>query len=94
MGHLLSIEYIMNNRKSELLVILQEEAAEVIQAVSKTIRFGENARNVDALETEIGDFVGVLKMLMEEHHLNALNIENAAEAKIVKLPKYMTNKKV
>ena len=84
----------MINRKTELLVILQEESAEVIQAVSKTFRFGENARNIGELETEIGDFLGVLKLLMEEGYLSPINLENAAEAKIAKLPDYMTNKKI
>ena len=84
----------MIDRKTELLVILQEESAEVIQAVSKTFRFGENARNISELETEIGDFMGVLQLLIEEKYLSSINIRNATTAKITKLPNYMTNKKI
>ena len=84
----------MKNRKQELLIILQEESAEVVQAVSKCFRFGESERNLKDLETEIGDFMGVLKSLIEEQHLDGEKIMAAGEAKIKKLAKYMTHKKV
>lgn len=86
----------MINRKQELMVVLQEEAAEVIQAVSKAFRFGETERNIKELETEIGDFLGVLKLLVEEGYIdqNGDALIKHAEAKIKKLEKYMTNKKV
>jgi len=83
----------MINRKTELLTILQEESAEVIQAVSKCFRFGETDRNLDSLENEIGDFLGVIKLLMIEGYLNPEHLENAGDAKIKKLEKYMINKK-
>ena len=83
----------MKDRKTELFVILQEESAEVVQAVSKTFRFGETPRNIKELETEIGDFLGVLKLLIEEGHLDPIALEKAGDAKIKKLEKYMTNQK-
>jgi NTP pyrophosphatase (non-canonical NTP hydrolase) len=85
----------MINRKTELLVILQEEAAEVIQAISKQFRFGDTERNAKELQTEIADFFGVFKLLIEEGHLqiDPLELELQAEAKINKLDKYMTNKR-
>ncbi len=86
----------MFNRKQELFGILQEEAAEVIQAVSKLNRFGETERNIKDLEAEIGDFMGVLKCLVEEGYIDKTGnvlIKNA-EIKIKKLEKFMVNKKV
>ena len=44
-----------DNKLMETLGILQEEAAEVIQAVSKYRRFGDNGNNRLNLEQEIGD---------------------------------------
>jgi NTP pyrophosphatase (non-canonical NTP hydrolase) len=84
----------MINRKQELLIVLQEEAAEVIQAVSKCFRFGETEPNLKDLETEIGDFLGVLKCLVEEDYLNGTIIMKNGEKKILKLEKYMKNPKV
>lgn len=85
----------MKNRKQELLIVLQEEAAEVIQAISKQFRFGESDRNLKDLQTELGDFFGVFKLLVEEGHLkiDPDELEAAAEAKIKKLEKFMTNKR-
>ena len=83
------------NREEELLGILQEEAAEVIQAVSKCNRFGKTERNIKDLETEIGDFMGVLKCLVEEGYVDPTGekLMKHAEAKIKKLEKYMVNKR-
>ncbi len=83
----------MIDRKTELLTILQEESAEVIQAVSKCFRFGLSERNSKDLETEIGDFLGVLKLLIIEGHLDPEKLEKAGDDKIKKLEKYMKNKK-
>jgi len=90
------------NRKDELLLILMEECAEIVQAVSKIRRFGEQAynpldkkkiTNAVHLETEIGDFMGVLKLLVEEGHINGNDLIDLAEKKIKKLDKYMNAKK-
>jgi NTP pyrophosphatase (non-canonical NTP hydrolase) len=52
----------MNNRDREILLIAQEECAEVIQAISKIFRFGfdaqhpnEDRNNLQRLEEELGD---------------------------------------
>jgi NTP pyrophosphatase (non-canonical NTP hydrolase) len=90
------------NRKQELLLVMMEECAEVIQAVSKVRRFGETAYspldkkkipNMTCLETEIGDILGVLKLLIGEGHVDGDNIQKAAEKKVKKLEKYMATKK-
>ena len=44
----------MNKKQQEILDILQEEAAEVIQAISKVRRFGMQ-NNIDALNSELAD---------------------------------------
>ncbi len=55
-----------------LLQCLQEEAAEVIHAASKCVRFGLERThpqyqidNRQHLENEVGDFMGVLKVLFK-----------------------------
>lgn len=83
------------NRKEELLGILQEECAEIIQAISKLSRFGDNERNRKDLKTELGDFFGVFKIIVDEGHLvvEPDEFQALAEAKIAKVEKYMKNKK-
>ena len=89
------------NRKKELYSILQEECGEVVQAVSKIIRFGEDScspkdrkkiKNITKLEAEIGDIMGVLKLLIEEGHVNGEHILECAESKVKKLEKFMQYK--
>jgi NTP pyrophosphatase (non-canonical NTP hydrolase) len=91
----------MNTRLEELLIILMEECAEVSQAASKCMRFGlpsthpEGAQsNQLRLESEIGDFMAIVKLLTEEYNLNMDNIIAAADAKLVKVEKYMRNPKL
>jgi NTP pyrophosphatase (non-canonical NTP hydrolase) len=92
----------MNTRLEELLIILMEESAEVSQAASKVMRFGlvsthpleSPQTNQLRLETEIGDFMAIVKLLTEEYNLNMDNIIAAADAKLVKVEKYMRNPKL
>jgi len=81
------------NREQELLVILQEECGEVIQAVAKIHRFGKSEDNLEALEDEFADMIALMKLLMEEGYLDGLAIEEKAERKIKKLETFMKNKK-
>ncbi len=92
----------MNTRLEELLIILSEECAEVSQAASKCIRFGMASTSTHSktpssnqlqLETEIGDFMAMVKLLTEEYNLNMDNIIAAADAKLIKVEKYMRNPK-
>ena len=50
------------NAEHEVLQLLQEECAEVIQAASKCIRFGEKD-NTYQLEKEIGDLFCILEIM-------------------------------
>ena len=74
------------------MAVLQEECAEVIQAVSKINRFGmhdewQGITNRQALITEIGDVLAIIKVLMEETDINITedDLEVAIEAKLKKL---------
>jgi len=46
----------LDKKTDEVLSILQEECAEVIQAISKVKRFGA-ANNIESLAVEIGDML-------------------------------------
>ena len=62
---------------NQLLAKLQEEAAEVIQAVSKINRFGDNSHHPDRQTTnkqelilELEDFLAILAALEHKGYLN------------------------
>lgn len=52
------------NRRQEILCILQEECAEVIQAISKINRFGMSD-NETQLKKELGDLQCMIDMVYE-----------------------------
>lgn len=86
------------NRLEELLIILSEECAEVQQAAIKCVRFGMDSEyqgmvNRYQLERELGDFMAMFKLLLEETTLREASIMEAAEAKLVKVEQYMRNPK-
>ncbi len=90
------------NRLEEILVILSEECAEVSQAAIKCVRFGmdsisflnpDGPSNKEKLETELGDLLAMFKLLIEENGLSEENVMKAAEAKLVKVEKFMKNQK-
>lgn len=56
----------------EILLILQEECAEVTQAISKCFRFGpdqikpgKNQTNIQMLQEELGDLLAMIELLVE-----------------------------
>jgi len=80
----------------DVMGILTEECAEVIQAVSKINRFGlhdewQGITNKQSLITEIGDVLAIIKILMYETDINIkeADIELAIEAKLKKLEIYL-----
>lgn len=82
----------MKRNTQMVMAVLQEECAEVIQAVSKINRFGmqgewQGVTNRQALITEIGDVLAIIKVLMKETDINMTEaeLEAAVEAKIKKL---------
>ena len=86
----------MNNLENmtEAFVILQEECAEVTQAVCKAFRFGLDSRHDDGptkkeeLETEIGDLLCIIDILIEKAILSDSVINGARKAKREKLKKW------
>jgi len=75
--------------------ILQEEAAEVIQAVSKIRRFGidnekpgQGKNNREHLEEEVGDMLAMIDILLINNVVSWGNLHKAKRAKIEKLKKW------
>ena len=56
------MQYVKASLDTEALVITMEEAAEVIQACSKELRFNDNR---EALSKEIGDLLCMINILIE-----------------------------
>jgi NTP pyrophosphatase (non-canonical NTP hydrolase) len=78
----------MNDKQQEILDILQEECAEVIQAVSKVRRFGLQ-NNVEELCKEIADVEYLIKLAkMNVNEINKFNFGKAEQAKYEKLKVY------
>jgi len=82
----------MNQKEKEILLIAQEECAEVTQAISKIFRFGMDAKhpnedrnNRQRLEEELGDLVCMIGLLMDQKIVNESNVEAAAGMKLKKL---------
>jgi NTP pyrophosphatase (non-canonical NTP hydrolase) len=85
----------MDNKTKEVMDILQEECAEVIQAVSKISRFGlDNNKpgvpktNREHLEEELGDMQAMIDILLEKEIIDRASVEAAKHAKIDKLRKW------
>lgn len=88
----------MNDRQiQEIMNILQEECAEVIQAVSKINRFGiDNFKpgkpktNREHLEDELGDVLAMIDLLIENHVVSKSKLAEAEQAKKIKLQTWST----
>jgi NTP pyrophosphatase (non-canonical NTP hydrolase) len=72
----------------ELMTILGEEAAEVVQEASKCIRFGMTAENVGRLEKEIGDLLCMVELLHQHDYVSFTRMEQYVEEKREKLKLY------
>lgn len=88
-------ETAIEDNSSEVMDILQEECAEVVQAVSKIRRFGiDNAKpgtdytNREHLEEEIGDLLAMIDILQINNIVSWGNLHKAKRAKIEKLKKW------
>jgi NTP pyrophosphatase (non-canonical NTP hydrolase) len=86
----------MNDNLKEILLILQEECAEVTQAVSKCMRFGpdqmkpgKDRTNLNMLEEEIGDLFAMVELLTDLNiGVSNDGIEQAKKNKFEKLKKW------
>jgi NTP pyrophosphatase (non-canonical NTP hydrolase) len=85
------------DRTHEIMLILQEECAEVTQAISKCFRFGmtecypgTNITNRDRLEEEIGDLLAMVALLEQAGVITEAGLHAAFNGKIKKLKKWST----
>jgi len=83
------------DKEREILLIAQEECAEVIQAISKCFRFGlDNVKpgkpktNREHLEEELGDLIAMMNIMCENNMVNYANVEEAARQKVQKLKQW------
>ena len=87
----------MKEQEREVMNILSEECAEVIQAISKCHRFGmDNVKpgkpktNREHLEEELGDLLAMVDILLEMDVVDSEALQLAKIAKIEKLKKWST----
>ena len=84
----------MTEKEREILGITQEECAEVIQAISKCVRFGiDNSHKSgttqrENLSMEIGDLICMIGLLVESGLVKEEDINHARAEKIEKLKTY------
>jgi NTP pyrophosphatase (non-canonical NTP hydrolase) len=89
----------MNEQNREILLIAQEECAEVTQAISKVFRFGiesmhNGVSNKEHLEEEVGDLLCMIEMMMENDIISRGVVAEAKFAKRAKLKKWSNIKEV
>jgi NTP pyrophosphatase (non-canonical NTP hydrolase) len=87
----------MIDKEHEILLIAQEECAEVIQAVSKCFRFGfDNIKpgkpltNRQHLAEELGDLQAMIDLCITHGLVNVEEVMSASKNKIEKLKKWST----
>jgi hypothetical protein len=83
----------MNKSQKEILLIAQEECAEVTQAISKVFRFGLDAShldktNLERLTEEVGDLHCMIELMVESGLIDRLQLFNASGIKRQKLLKW------
>ena len=85
----------MDDKQKQIMLIAQEECAEVIQAISKVFRFGVDdihpvtkKSNKDSLEEEAGDLMCMLQLMMDKGVINETKVYEASIQKRIKLEKW------
>ena len=84
---------VTNETNQEILLITQEECAEVTQAISKVFRFGmddeyNGVTNREHLEEEVGDLLCMIELLVTSDMLDMVAVYKAKAAKLEKLKKW------
>lgn len=80
----------MNKVEREILLITQEECAEVTQAISKVFRFGfagkhNGKSNKERLEEELGDLLCMVDLIMTSYMADEAEVLKAKAKKAEKL---------
>ena len=88
-------EIVWEYKEMEALMILQEEAGELTQAISKCFRFGKDGEwdgttNKRRLESEIGDVLAMIDILIEKAYVSDSEVNASRKAKKEKLKKWST----
>lgn len=85
----------MIDKKQEALDLLQEECAEVTIEVSKIRRFGIDTKHyktgiphLEMLETEVGDVLALVDILIDQGVLSRERLDIAIEKKKLKLAQW------
>jgi len=84
---------ITSEKQKEIMLICQEECAEVAQAISKVFRFGidgehNGVTNRERLEEEVGDLLCMIEMMIEEQIIDGNAVAQAGIKKKEKLAKW------
>jgi NTP pyrophosphatase (non-canonical NTP hydrolase) len=80
----------MKDAQKEILLITQEECAEVTQAISKVFRFGVDAKhngktNRERLTEEVGDLLCMINLMVERGIIDDTKTHDAMLSKNKKL---------
>ena len=89
--------FFMNSKETEILNILQEECAQLIQMVSKCRRFGIDQQHLKAdkpnrvkLTEEIGDVLAMINLCIRYNIVDQTDVIVAQENKFKKLKEWST----
>lgn len=80
----------MNSANREILLIAQEECAEVTQAISKVFRFGmeddfNGVTNKEHLEEELGDLMCMIDLIIDSGMVSESAVMTSKNEKMMKL---------
>lgn len=83
----------MTESEKQILLICQEECAEVTQAISKVFRFGYDSEyndrtNHQRLTEEVGDLLCMIDLMIEKGILNNVAVTQASLKKRSKLEQW------
>ncbi len=83
----------MKESEKQILLICQEECAEVTQAISKVFRFGYDSEyndrtNRQRLTEEVGDLIAMIDLMFEAGIIDESSANMAALQKKIKLKKW------
>jgi NTP pyrophosphatase (non-canonical NTP hydrolase) len=86
----------MKNCEKQILLIAQEECAEVTQAISKVFRFGFDSvwpedsteDNRIKLQNEVGDLLAMIELMMEKGIIDENQTHQAMLQKKIKLSRW------
>lgn len=83
----------MNELNKEIMLITQEECAEVTQAISKVFRFGldgfyKGISNKEHLEEELGDLMCMIELLIDSGVVSESAVMTAKAEKMNKLSQW------